>query len=163
PRRPRHRLRAPRPAGNNPRPGRARYRPDNLEEASMGTYAISTSSGRSDRTAAAYEALRQQHLREMRARVPEILQRLDWPADRLKAERQRRLRDLVRIAKRTSAWQRARLTRIDPERVTEASLQDITPMTKEDLMANFDAVSTDPRVTLDAAEAHLASLQSNPY
>jgi len=115
------------------------------------------------KSAAAYEALRQRHLRDMRARIPEILQRLAWPAQRLKAERERRLCDLVRLAKQRSAWQRSRLTRIDPDRLTEDSLRDIEPMTKDDLMANFDAISTDPQVTLDVAEAHLTALKSDAY
>ena len=32
-------------------------------------------------------------------------------------------------------------------------------MTKDDLMENFDAISTDPQVTLDVAEAHLAGTE----
>jgi phenylacetate-coenzyme A ligase PaaK-like adenylate-forming protein len=116
-----------------------------------------------DHTGTAYETLRQQHLREMRARIPEVIGRLTWSAERLKAERERRLRDLIRIAKQRSAWQRERLAHVDPDRVTEESLRDIEPMTKEDLMKNFDAISTDPRVTLDVAEAHLATLKSGAY
>jgi phenylacetate-coenzyme A ligase PaaK-like adenylate-forming protein len=129
----------------------------------MGISAVSSASGRAERTASSYETLRQQHLRDMRARIPEIVQRLEWPAERLKAERLRRLRELVRIAKHGSAWHRTRLARVDPERLTEESLQDIPPMTKEDLMGNFDAISTDPRLTLDLAETHLAGLRSDAY
>ena len=129
----------------------------------MGTSAVSSLSGRSDRTAASYETLRQQHVRDMRARIPDILQRLTWPAERLKAERLRRLRDLVRIAKQHSAWHKPRLARTDPDRLTEESLQDIPPMTKDDLMGNFDAISTDSRVTLDVVEKHLAGLRSDAY
>jgi phenylacetate-coenzyme A ligase PaaK-like adenylate-forming protein len=36
-------------------------------------------------------------------------------------------------------------------------------MTKNDVMAHFDRISTDPRVTLDVAEAHLAALTDDAY
>jgi phenylacetate-CoA ligase len=114
-------------------------------------------------SAQSYEALRQRHIQDMRARMPDSLQRLSWPAERLKAQRDRQLRDLVRIAKERSAWHRARLARVDPERVTEESIGDIPPMTKDDLMENFDAIATDPRVTLNECERHLAGLKSDAY
>jgi phenylacetate-coenzyme A ligase PaaK-like adenylate-forming protein len=116
-----------------------------------------------DSAGSPYETLRTQHLREMRARIPEVISRLTWSAERLKAERQRRLRDMIRIAKQRSAWHRERLAHIDPDRITEESLRDIAPMTKEDLMTNFDVISTDPRVTLDVVETHLAGLKSDAY
>ena len=36
-------------------------------------------------------------------------------------------------------------------------------MTKDDLMGNFDAISTDSRVTLEVVETHLAGLRSDAY
>jgi hypothetical protein len=36
-------------------------------------------------------------------------------------------------------------------------------MTKDDLMANWDAIVTDPRVTLEGTERHLAGLTSDAY
>jgi phenylacetate-CoA ligase len=127
------------------------------------TMTASAPASGADTASSAYEALRQQHLREMRARIPEIIGRLGWSAERLKAERERRLRDMIRLAKQRSAWHRQRLAHIDPDRITEESMRDIEPMTKEDLMTHFDAISTDPRVTLDVAEAHLARLKSGAY
>ena len=49
-----------------------------------------------------YEDLRQRHLAGLAALLPEHLQRLRWPAERLAAERRRRLRDLLRVAKAAS-------------------------------------------------------------
>jgi hypothetical protein len=60
-----------------------------------------------------YEQLRQKHVGEFAARLPEYVQRLDWPADRLRAERERRLRALIRIAQERSTWHRERLGGID--------------------------------------------------
>jgi hypothetical protein len=53
---------------------------------------------------AAYEDLRQRHLAALAARLPEHLQRLRWPADRLARERRDRLRDLLRTAISSSPW-----------------------------------------------------------
>jgi len=36
-------------------------------------------------------------------------------------------------------------------------------MTKDDLMANWDRVVTDRRLTLDLVEGHLAALESDAY
>ncbi|PWT76598.1 MAG: AMP-dependent synthetase [Proteobacteria bacterium] len=110
-----------------------------------------------------YETLRQRHIQDMRARVPHALERLSWTAERLKVERNERLRQLVRFAKEHSVWHRTRLKNVDSDRITEDSIRDIPPMTKRDLMENFDAIATDPRVTLDICEAHLATLKSDAY
>ena len=111
----------------------------------------------------AYATLRARHLGDMRARIPAALDRLYWPSERLHAQREAALRNLVRIAKAGSRWQRARLRHVDPETLTERSLQDVAPMTKDEVMDNFDAISTDPRITLATVEAHLQSLRSDAY
>jgi hypothetical protein len=36
-------------------------------------------------------------------------------------------------------------------------------MTKQDLMANWDAIVTDPQCTHDVADAHLAALTTDAY
>jgi len=110
-----------------------------------------------------YDVLRRRHLQDMRVRMAPALERLDWPADRLRAYRRARLCELVRFAKERSAWHRQRLTHIDADTLTESGLVDIPAMTKNDVMAHFDQISTDPRVTLDVAEAHLAALTGDAY
>jgi hypothetical protein len=45
---------------------------------------------------AEYEDLRQRHLADLAALLPEHVQRLRWPAERLRQERRDRLRDLLR-------------------------------------------------------------------
>src|SRR5262245_19527 len=110
-----------------------------------------------------YEVLRQEHLREMRDRLPAHLERLDWPVERLRAERETRLRMLVGIARERSPWHRARLDHLDPNDLRESDLARIPPMTKTDLMANFDQIVTDPRLTLELVEKHLAGLTGDAY
>ena len=41
-----------------------------------------------------YETLRQRHVAEFRALIPEHLDRIVWPVERIRAERERRLRTL---------------------------------------------------------------------
>jgi len=110
-----------------------------------------------------YDALRRRHLLAMRARLAPALERLDWSAERLQAYRQARLCELLHFAKERSAWHRQRLAHIDADTLTESGLVDIPPMTKHDVMAHFDQISTDPRVTLEVAEAHLAALTGDAY
>jgi phenylacetate-CoA ligase len=110
-----------------------------------------------------YESTRQRHRADAMARLPEHLTRLSWSAEQLRAWRTARLRDLAATARERSSWHRARLARIDVGRLDEDRLRDLPPMTKADLMANFEAIVTDPRVTLAAANAHVAGLTRDAY
>ena len=112
---------------------------------------------------AEYEELRQRHLTDLASLLAEHVQRLRWPAERLAAERRDRLRDLLRVAKAASPWHRDRLAEIHPDRFQEADLAGLPPMTKDDLMANWDQVVTDRRLGLDLVEAHLAGLRADAY
>jgi hypothetical protein len=53
---------------------------------------------------AEYEHLRQRHLADLASLMSEHVQRLRWPAGRLRQERRDRLRDLLRAAKASSPW-----------------------------------------------------------
>lgn len=110
-----------------------------------------------------YEALRQGHLRRMFALMPELVERLDWPAQRLRAERDARLRALVAHAGAHSPWHRRRLAGVDVARLTASDLRALPVMDKNDLMAHFDEIVTDPRLTRDAVEAHLDRLTGDAY
>jgi phenylacetate-CoA ligase len=110
-----------------------------------------------------YEDLRQRHLGDLGTLLPEHIQRLRWPAERLRQQRRERLRDLLRVAKASSPWHRDRLAGIDPDTFEEPNLPDLPAMTKDDLMANWDGVVTDRRLNLGLVEGHLASLDSDAY
>src|SRR5262245_47082064 len=110
-----------------------------------------------------YESTRQRHVEHMRAQLPEHLDRLTWSADRLRGERNLRLRELLSMARARSSWHRARLSTIDVDTIDEDRLRDLPVMTKSDLMAHFDEIVTDRRVTLDLVNAHLAGLTSDAY
>jgi phenylacetate-CoA ligase len=112
---------------------------------------------------AEYEDLRQRHLADLVTLMAEHVQRLRWPAERLRLERRDRLRDLLRVAMASSPWHRERLAGVDPDGFEEAGLAGLPPMTKDDLMANWDRVVTDRRLTLDLVEGHLAGLEDDAY
>lgn len=110
-----------------------------------------------------YEILRQRHVAEYRTLVPEHFERIVWSAERIRAERERRLRLLIDAARRGSTWHRQRLAGIDFEAVTEADLPRIAPMTKDDMMDHLDEIFTDARLSRGLVEAHLETLTDDAY
>lgn len=112
---------------------------------------------------ASYEELRHRHCAELQSLLPEHLDRLSWSAPRLQQERERRLRDLIRVAQDRSPWHRDRLAAIDPSVITEADLHNIPPMTKADLMAHWDEIVTDRRLNLALVNSHLDGLTTDEY
>ncbi len=84
-----------------------------------------------------YEALRCRHILDLLARIPGSIRHVNWPVERIREERQQRLRSLVHVAKEKSAWHHARLKNVDADTITEADLSKLPVMTKADLMANY--------------------------
>jgi phenylacetate-CoA ligase len=105
-----------------------------------------------------YQELRQRHVQDAMASVGELIGRIDWAADRLAAHRRAELRRLVATAQAASPWHRKRLAGVDPDTLDEAGLGELPVMTRDDLMANYDEILTDDRLSLDAVEAHLETL-----
>jgi phenylacetate-coenzyme A ligase PaaK-like adenylate-forming protein len=110
-----------------------------------------------------YEQLRAKHASQYQAGLPAHIDRLMWPAERIAVERERGLRELLRVAKERSPWHRERLAHIDPDSFTESDLVSIPPMTKDDMMDGFDGVITDRRLTREIAESHLDGLTTGDY
>jgi phenylacetate-coenzyme A ligase PaaK-like adenylate-forming protein len=110
-----------------------------------------------------YESLRQLHLAYAIGLAPGFIERLSWPADRLARHREERLRDLVRTAVERSPWHRERLADVDLEGLDEDTLRAVPPMTKNDLMENFDRIVTDERLSLDLVNDHLGTVTSGSY
>lgn len=86
-----------------------------------------------------------------------------WSRECLKAHREQSLRILIEFAQRQSTWHKKRLGHLNADRLREEDLRDVPVMTKQDLMANFDSIVTDPRLTLDMLENHLAGLNNDAY
>ena len=96
------------------------------------------------------------------ARLPPHIERLGWDAPRLRAHQQAALRGLLAHALERSPFHRRRLGAVDPEAFTPAGLASLPVMTKADLMAEWDEVVTDPRLTAALVEAHLAGSATEP-
>jgi phenylacetate-CoA ligase len=97
------------------------------------------------------------------ARVAGEVEKLNWPRERLLDLRDLRLKSLVAHAKAHSPWHRRRLAHLDIDTFGYESLRDIAPMTKHDLMSNWDEVVTDRRLTLAAAEQHLGRVERDGH
>ena len=97
------------------------------------------------------------------ALAPRLIERLDWPADRLAAHRAQRLQEVVREAIERSPWHRERLAGVDADRLDETSLRELPPMTKTDLMENFDRIVTDDRLSLALVNDHLRTVTTGSY
>ena len=110
-----------------------------------------------------YETLRQLHQAYALGLAPRLLERLDWPADRLAVHRVQRLREFVAEAIERSPWHRERLADVDPRGLDELSLRDLPPMTKADLMESFDRIVTDERLSLDVVNEHLSAVGTGGY
>jgi phenylacetate-CoA ligase len=111
----------------------------------------------------AYEATRQRHIEHLLPQIGEHFERVTWSAERLRAERTARLRELVGTAVARSSWHRDRLGHVDLSTLEADDLRDLPTMTKDDLMGNFDAIVTDPEVRLVDANAHIAALDGDAY
>lgn len=109
----------------------------------------------------------EQRLAKQRAEVSDGLfaatRRLRYSRERLADERQRRLRALLATAKERSPFYEKRLAHIDVDTFTEADLPTIPPLTKPDMMTNFDQIVTDPELDLALVNTHLDSLDDDTY
>lgn len=105
-----------------------------------------------------YETTRLRHVAFEQQIMAELILRLNWSRAQIEAEQSRALRAFLRHAVDNSRWHRARLRGLDLEDFCAARLSEIAPMTKHDLMENWDAIVTDPRCRREAAEVHLAEI-----
>jgi phenylacetate-CoA ligase len=97
------------------------------------------------------------------AQLPSHVARLDWPRERIDHERDTALRRLLAVAKQRSPWHRDRLANLDVSTFDAAQLADLPPMTKSDLLTNFDGIVTDRRITLSEVEGHLERIVTDAY
>lgn len=110
-----------------------------------------------------YEELRQQHMADAMVLASRLIGRLEWPAYRLATYRVHRLRELVREAIACSPWHRERLAGVDPDQLDEVGLRGLPPMTKTDLMANFDRIVADERLSLRLVNEYLQTVTTGSY
>jgi phenylacetate-coenzyme A ligase PaaK-like adenylate-forming protein len=106
--------------------------------------------------------LRGRHRADLLGRLPSLVERLRWPAGRLAAWREARLRDLLRAAL-DAPWHRARLGTLEVDAVGVEAVSELPVTTKADMMEHFDESLTDSRLTRAALEAHLLRSEDDPY
>jgi phenylacetate-coenzyme A ligase PaaK-like adenylate-forming protein len=110
-----------------------------------------------------YDVMRRRHFGYAMAQLPAHVDRMDWSAERISAEREMRLRRLLALARARSSWHRDRLHDVDVTTFSTAQLPDLAPMTKDDVLAHFDRIVTDQRLSLTQVEDHLGRLTSDAY
>ncbi|MGQ0838313.1 phenylacetate--CoA ligase family protein [Actinokineospora sp.] len=109
----------------------------------------------------AYDEARQPHLRAVLAQIGTEAEKLTWPMEKLHELRDERLRETVRHAKANSPWHAERLKDVDPEGLTGDDIRHLPTMNKADVMANWDDIVTDKRLTLKIAQEHLNWVTDN--
>jgi phenylacetate-coenzyme A ligase PaaK-like adenylate-forming protein len=102
-----------------------------------------------------YDDRSRQHQLRLWDFIGPALERIGWSDEQLRALREERLRGLLQRLRERSPWHARRLHGIDPAVADEADLSELPPMTKADLMANWDEIVTDPRLSLARCEVHL--------
>lgn len=110
-----------------------------------------------------YESIRQRHAARLFELVPARFEAMTWTGERRREEQVAQLRALIARAQATSPWHRRRLAGIAAERMTLADLATVPPMTKGDLMQNFDEIVADARLARERVEAHLDGLTADAY
>ena len=99
---------------------------------------------------------------DLLAHYDELIARTSWQREQIRRHQRERLRVLLGHAATHSRFHAERLHGIDPDHVSPDDLSALPVMTKADLMAHFDDVVTDDRVTLERAEAALAAVDGEP-
>lgn len=99
--------------------------------------------------------LRELSRRELTARLPGHLARMDWDQARIEAHQRDRLRVLLARAIAGSPFHARRLRGVDPGTFELSDLPALPVMTKADLMSEFDDVVTDRRLSLERVQRHL--------
>jgi hypothetical protein len=107
-------------------------------------------------------ALRAQFGEALAARLPEHIGRLGWDAPRLADHQREQLRALLACALEWSPFHARRLAGIDPDRFETGQLAELPVMTKQQMMASFDDLLTDRRVTRARVEQQLAACAREP-
>lgn len=96
------------------------------------------------------------------SKIPDHLQRRQWSTERLLHWQRDALASVLSNALERSPFHARRLRGIDPARIDPRDLSSLPTMTKDEMMAAYDDVVTDRRVTRAGLEAHLAGIGDEP-
>jgi phenylacetate-CoA ligase len=109
-----------------------------------------------------HTALQTRMSAELTWRLGQYTQRLGWDAGQLAAHQRDRLRVLLAHAAEHSPFHARRLRGLDLGRLELTDLARLPVMTKSQMMAEFDDVVTDRRLSRRLAERHLAASARQP-
>ena len=109
-----------------------------------------------------HAALQTRMSAELIWRLGQYPQRLGWDAGQLAAHQRDQLRVLLEHAAEHSPFHAGRLRGLHPERLELTDLVRLPVMTKSQMMANFDDVVTDRRLSRHLVEQHLAASAHEP-
>jgi len=107
-------------------------------------------------------ALRTRFGQALADRLERHIERLSWDAARLAEHQRDQLRALLCCAVERSPFHARRLAGIDPERFELDQLAELPVMSKEQMMASFDQLPTDRRLTRARVEQQLAASAYDP-
>lgn len=107
---------------------------------------------------ATFDTLYQQSLAALRQQTPETIARLDWSREQVLDHQTQVLRRLVAYVQEKSPYLAGRVGHLEASTLELSDLEKIPPMTKADVMANWDDLVTDPRLKLADMNAHLRGL-----
>jgi len=109
------------------------------------------------------EEMRAAHFAHLCDLMPEMIAHLSWSRHEIDAHANQALGGLVRLAQTSSPWHARRLRGLDPSAMTVADLALIPPMTKSDLMENWDEIVTVPGANLREAGQALQQMRDQFY
>jgi len=109
------------------------------------------------------KAKRAAHFAHLYTLMPELIARLSWSRAQIEAYRTQAFRELLHHAQQHSPWYAKRTAQLDPATVTISDLARIPPMTKDDLMENWDEIVTVPGATRQVAEAAMRAMTDQFY
>ena len=110
-----------------------------------------------------YEATRREYQELVSVRVAETEQRLSWSAEDRRSFTNDRLGEFLAFAASRSPWHGKRLAGVDLGAVSIDDLSSLPTMSKRDLNDNWDAIVTDPALTLKSANRHLDDISANGF
>ena len=109
-----------------------------------------------------FEPFRRQAQALLFGSMPEHVSRLGWARARIEAFQRDQLRELLAHAIRRSPFHARRLAAVDPATFELEDLSRLPVMTKAEMMASFDDVVTDRRVTRAAVERAIEATTTTP-
>ncbi|MGA7756637.1 MAG: AMP-binding protein [Ilumatobacteraceae bacterium] len=110
-----------------------------------------------------HEAMRREYQELVSRRVAEAEARLSWSVEDRRSFTNDRLGEFLAFASSRSAWHRERLAGIDLGAVSIDDMSSLPTMNKRDLNGNWDAIVTDPDLTLEVANRHLDDISANGF